>query len=322
MNGYERVMHAIRFERPDRIPVWMMNKDQRDGDILWYDLRLYEDTDMPGSGWHRGHHSEWGYVWRTLDDGTMGQPTEPVIRTWDELEHFRMPGMDLQRRFSGLNEYMKASEGYYRLPMCIVNGFTTYTFLRGFENAMVDFIEEPEKSGRLLDRILSWEMELMEHCAKAGFHGFHLGDDWGTQRSLIISPGMWREVFFPRYKKQCEHAHKLGLQVWFHSCGNVTEIAEGLFEAGVDVLNLAQPNTVDIEKVGRQLKGKQCFLIPISYQTTSISGSHEEILSDAKRMYDMLGSPDGGFIGYVEEYSCMGMTDANYHACIEAFRRL
>ncbi len=30
----------------------------------------------------------------------------------------------------------------------------------------------------------------------------------------------------------------------------------------------------------------------------------------------------GGFIGYVEEYSVMGMSERNYHACGEAFRRL
>ena len=30
----------------------------------------------------------------------------------------------------------------------------------------------------------------------------------------------------------------------------------------------------------------------------------------------------GGFVGYVEEYGCMGMSEANYRACGEAFRRL
>ena len=32
--------------------------------------------------------------------------------------------------------------------------------------------------------------------------------------------------------------------------------------------------------------------------------------------------PQGGFIGYVEEYSVMGMSAENYRACGEAFRRL
>jgi hypothetical protein len=88
------------------------------------------------------------------------------------------------------------------------------------------------------------------------------------------------------------------------------------------VLNISQPNTVDLDSVGRELRGKQCFMMPVSYQTVSISGTCEEIYGEAQRMYDLLGSSDGGFIGYVEEYGCMGMSEQNYRACGEAFRRL
>ena len=48
-------------------------------------------------------------------------------------------------------------------------------------------------------------------------------------------------------------------------------------------------------------------MMPISYQTVSISGTPEEIYAEARRLYDSLGTPKGGFIGYVEEYSVMGM---------------
>ena len=39
-------------------------------------------------------------------------------------------------------------------------------------------------------------------------------------------------------------------------------------------------------------------------------------------MYETLATPDGGFIGYVEEYGCMGMSAENYDACAAAFRSL
>ena len=87
-------------------------------------------------------------------------------------------------------------------------------------------------------------------------------------------------------------------------------------------MNISQPNVVDIPQVGRTLKGKQCFMMPISYQTVSISGTIQDIHSEAKRLYDELGTDKGGFIGYIEEYSCMGMTEENYNACISAFRNL
>jgi hypothetical protein len=54
----------------------------------------------------------------------------------------------------------------------------------------------------------------------------------------------------------------------------------------------------------------------------SISGTRAEIYAEAQRLYDLLGTSQGGFIGYVEEYGCMGMSAENYLACGEAFRRL
>ena len=63
-------------------------------------------------------------------------------------------------------------------------------------------------------------------------------------------------------------------------------------------------------------------MVPISYQTVSIQGTPAEIFAEAKRLYDSLGAPTGGFIGYVEEYSVMGMSPENYRACGEAFRAL
>jgi len=138
----------------------------------------------------------------------------------------------------------------------------------------------------------------------------------------MISPALGRELFKPRYQRQFALAHKLGLHTWYHCCGEFGAIMEDFHEIGVDVLNISQPNVNDIEAVGRRLRGRQCFMMPISYQTVSISGSPDDIRAEAGRLFRHLGTPDGGFIGYVEEYGVMGMSEQNYRACGEAFRCL
>ena len=87
-------------------------------------------------------------------------------------------------------------------------------------------------------------------------------------------------------------------------------------------MNIAQPNVVDLAAVSRRLRGKQCFMVPISYQTLSISGTPEDIVAEGRRLHDLFAEQAGGFIGYVEEYGCMGMSEKNYHACIQAFHAL
>jgi len=92
----------------------------------------------------------------------------------------------------------------------------------------------------------------------------------------------------------------------------LTDIAEDFHEIGADVLNISQPNVVDLTQISHRLRGRQCFMMPVSYQTVSIQGTPAEILAEAQRMYRLLATPEGGFVGYVEEYGCMGMSAENY----------
>lgn len=311
MTKRERVVKAINFDSPDSIPVWNFNRDQTDGDILRYEMAIEESS-----------ISEWGYKWLKLEDGTMGQPSESVIESLDDISSYKYPILDGTKRMKSYNSFIAQSKDHYTLAGMGITGFNTYTFLRGFENSMVDFLLEKEKACELLDKIFSFETELIEIASKYNFKGIHFQDDWGTQDRLIISPQLWREIFKPRYKKQFEYAHSKGLHVWFHCCGNIISIIPDFHEIGVDVMNISQPNVVDIETVGKMLAGKQCFMSPISYQTVSINGSPDEIFSEAERLFAALGTNHGGFIGYVEEYSSMGMSERNYRACVESFIRL
>lgn len=315
------VDRAIAFGQPDRVPVVFWNCDQELGDVMLYHLSLGQPGDGSGNQWDWAVN-EWGYRLEKMNDGTMGHPTHPRLPDWESVEQFRTPALRETERLASVPAMFARCQDRYRLASLDLSGFTVYMLLRGFENSMTDFLLEPKRATALLDMILQFEGDVMEMAARRGFHGIHLADDWGTQTGLMISPGLWRRMFKPRYARQIERAHQLGLHVWYHSCGNITEIAQDFHETGVDVLNVSQPNVVDLADVSARLRGRQCFMVPISYQTVSIQGTPAEIYAEARRLYDLLGTPQGGFIGYVEEYACMGMSAANYRACGEAFRRL
>ncbi len=266
--------------------------------------------------------NEWGFHLESLGDGTMGHPVAPFYADLPSPAEIRVPEPREAERMSAVPAFQKTCGDRYRLASFDLSGFTVYTLLRGFENAMQDFLLDPAGFAALMDRIIRFECDLMDLAARHGFHGIHFADDWGTQSGLMISPGLWRQLFKPLYTRQFARAHELGLHVWFHCCGNFEGIMDDFHEIGVDVLNISQPNVVDVAAVGRRLKGRQCFMMPISYQTVSIQGTPQEIYAEGRRLYDLLASPKGGFIGYVEEYSVMGMSAENYCACGEAFRRL
>ena len=117
-------------------------------------------------------------------------------------------------------------------------------------------------------------------------------------------------------------SHSKNLFVYYHSCGQISPIVADLIEVGVDILNIAQPNLYDIPKLGRDYGGQVCFECPVSYQTTSITGSPADIYRDVEEIVTSLGRFNGGLIGYVEEYESIGMPEENYQACVNAFREI
>jgi uroporphyrinogen-III decarboxylase len=319
----QTVRQAMRFQQPGRVPIVFWNRDQAEGDVLLYHLSL----GVPGDGtpeqnlwdWQT---NEWGYRLERLGDGTMGHPTQPYYAEAPEAGEIRVPALRETERMSAVSRFQDRCEDRYRLASLDLSGFTVYTLLRGFENAMQDFVLREPAFADLMDAILHFECDLIAMAARYGFDGIHFADDWGTQSGMMVSPPLWRSLFKPRYRQQFAWAHEQRLDVWYHCCGNFAPIVEDFHEIGVDVLNISQPNVMDLEYVSARLRGKQCFMMPLSYQTTSIQGTPPEILEEAGRMYRLLATRDGGFIGYVEEYGCMGMSADNYRACAIAFRQL
>ena len=316
MNSVERVRRAMGFRNPDRLPMVFFNRDLEQSDLRMIDLQEH-------FGGSDGLQSEWGFAWDRLD-GTMGQPREPLIRDWDaDFPGFRAPPLDRERRAAWIRRQMEAAvPGQYLLGSLQLSGFTVMTFLRGFLDTMADFCEDLPRLEALADMVFGFETELVELAAACGLHGIAFFDDWGTQRGLLIAPELWHSFFLPRYRAQFKKAHDLGLDVYFHSCGKYDEIIEDLFEAGVDMLNISQPNLYDLEELGKRYGGKRCFVLPVSYQTTSLTGTRAEIFADVRRAVQCLGRFGGGLIGYVEDYASMGMSEENYQSCIDAFRTL
>jgi len=67
-------------------------------------------------------------------------------------------------------------------------------------------------------------------------------DDWGTQRNLIASPKVYRELFLPYYRRLTDECHRIAPQVklFMHSCGAIYNLIDLVIESGFDILNPVQ----------------------------------------------------------------------------------
>jgi uroporphyrinogen decarboxylase len=314
MQSKELVKRAVTFKDPERIPV-----------VYPYD---FEASDVVGvevvdnfQGLDK-RHSEWGFTWEHFDnDLTMGQVKEPLIKEWPDLDRYTAPDPGRADRFGPMKAARaKYGDGkYYRADLGL-SGFTVMAFLRGFPELLEDLYLERERVERLADVVFGFEEEVIRRLKPQGFDAVAFFDDWGTQKDLFISPALWREVFKPRYRRQVELSHACGLQTYFHCCGKIFDIIPDFIDIGLDILNPGQPNINGIRRMGESFSGKICFACPVSYQTTGITGSREDIRREVREMVDCLGNRGGGLIGIVaKDIIGLGGTQENIRAIFDAF---
>lgn len=126
---------------------------------------------------------------------------------------------------------------------------------------------------------------------------FWIGDDYGTQKGLLISPQKWRELFFDKLKIMCDLGHTYGAKVMLHSCGSTRPIWPNLIEAGVDIYDTVQPEAANMDP--GELKGefgdRICFHGAISTQKTLPFGSVKDVAIEVKLRVETVGK-DGGYI--------------------------
>jgi uroporphyrinogen decarboxylase len=315
LTSKELVRQAVRFQGPERIPLSypydLTISDVVNVDVVHNFLGPYKTS------------SEWGFEWQHLEnDLTMGQPKEAIIKRWSDLDRYRPPDPGNPARFDAMKEMRaKLGDGKYYKANFVLTGFTVMAFLRGFSETLQDMYLERENIERLADAVFGFEEEVIKLLKPQGFDAVGFADDWGNQKSMFISPKLWREIFKPRYKRQIDLAHECGLDLYFHCCGYIYDIMPDFLEIGLDILNPGQPNINGIERMGENFSGKMCFACPVSYQTTGISGTKEQIYREAKELVDCLGNRNGGLIGIVPtDIVGLGAKPENVDYILDAFR--
>ncbi|MBQ5355909.1 MAG: methylcobamide--CoM methyltransferase, partial [Clostridia bacterium] len=91
-------------------------------------------------------------------------------------------------------------------------------------------------------------------------------------------------------------AREMDVDIWLHTCGNVTEIIGDLIECGLSVLHPIQKHTMDWNETAERWKGKIAFWVGMDVQDTLINGTPEDVRREVRLMRDTFDSPAGGFL--------------------------
>ncbi len=123
-------------------------------------------------------------------------------------------------------------------------------------------------------------------------------DDYGYKKGLFMSPKSYREYVIPWLTRICDTAHKGGLKVLLHSCGDDYLIFEDIITAGVDAFHPIEPTTAnpdyDIFKLKEKYGDQICFVGNVSPQDLS-DKTPDDIREYTKKLLKYV-APGGGFI--------------------------
>lgn len=315
MTGRERVKAALTFTHPDRAPrdLWalpyvsLFRKAEMDALLEEFPTDIGGIQTSPGQSDEDNQRyaragsytDEWGSVWFLAEPGVVGEVKQPALADWSKLDRFQPP-WDLVRGrdFSYANRMAEASDKFILSP-CIARPFERLQFLRGSEALFVDIAYGTRELHQLLGLVHEYFLEDLRGWCGTSVDGVMFMDDWGSNRSLLIRPQAWREIFKPLYREYVELIHAAGKFAFFHSDGHISAIYPDLVEIGVDAVN-SQLFTMDIEELGRLYKGKITFWGEIDRQHALPFGTPDEVRAAVRRVRAALDDGRGGVIAQCE----------------------
>lgn len=294
MNSKERVLATLNHQPTDRTPLdcWLYQKYFVEMLEAEYGTRA-QFMDEYNIDLFTGFVPWPNQLGRKIDvtelaDANLGDPRDPFWLTytgWTE-------------DFAGVNIVQAVEQqGGKRAIVSHVWGIVegTSSFL-GIENCWTYLGLEPELMKAWFDRYADWLCGLADSLIDAGVDVFTLSDDWGSNKNMLFSPRMWREMIKPYAMRVVQHARARGVPVNLHSDGYIMNILDDLVEMGYSSMHPVQ------ESAGmdpRSIKGKYGDKLVVYGSLDVIDGllayDGDELAEYITRRFEIY-APGGGFI--------------------------
>lgn len=314
MTGKERVKKAIEFDCPDRIPTFAV------GDTDVVRLSYVDPTGWVPRNRTRGDfEDEWGCVWYTGDE-TMGSVKQVVITDISKADEYVLPDPHLLARWKHFDRQVRECQHCYVVGNAQYLCFDRLTFLLGQVPVLEGLIAHKKQIGQLIDRIVEFEIGIIDELARRGVDGIRFWDDIGANKGVIMGPPIWRELFRAQYERVFTHIKNKGLHVHWHSCGNCLDVMEDLIEIGVDVFSIGEPFMMGVDELAQQFGGRVCFECSPDNRSVLSKADREEINAAVGKLVSGLSSPAGGLIlvAAPDNFDCV--SEAARQMTIEAVR--
>jgi uroporphyrinogen decarboxylase len=339
------ILKAVRFERPDAIPmVFHINDACRhsypqgalqelmaEHPLLFPGLTSPSDPVPPSSYLPNARKGErytdpWGCVWKTTEDGIVGVVVEHPLADWAALDAYEPPPLpgddgDVTPQWDVLASQIAAdSPAAPLIRGGLPHGHTFLRLcdLRGYQNLLFDMVDDDPRLHVLIEMVENHNRALIQHDLRRGATWMAYPEDLGMQVGPMLSPEQFRTYLKPSYERLMRPAREAGCIVHMHSDGDIRALVDDMVESGVEVVNL-QDVVNGIDWIAARFAGKICIDLDIDRQSVTVNGSPTDIDNLIREEVEKLGSKEGGLMMIYGLYP--GVPLANVKALMDAMER-
>ncbi|MBQ3017015.1 MAG: uroporphyrinogen decarboxylase [Clostridia bacterium] len=264
---------------------------------------------------------DFGVTWnRTGADKDIGVVDSPIIDEPD-ISLYREPYLNEARIREECERLLATAGDKFTFAGIGFSMFERLWSYVGMEDALVYMLTEPEFTHALLDKILEFNLKVIDILIEYPFDAIYFGDDWGQQRGMIMGAPLWREFIKPRMREMYRRVKSSGKFVIQHSCGDIEEVFPDLIEIGLDCYQTVQPEIYDLKSIKEKYGDRLCFWGAISTQRDLPNASAEELVDIIEKTAEIM-SAGGGYILAPTHAIPQDTPPENVIAMLECFMRL
>lgn len=224
----------------------------------------------------------------------------------DAIEAFPWPDMDDPSRVAQMRDEARrlAADAEFAVMVTpwLLFPLERAFAMQGMDRFLMNAALYPDFAAALLEKITGLCERLMGHVLDEVGEDVDIvkiGDDLGTQTSLLMSPTMYRMLLKPLHAELIASIRRrTAARIFFHTDGDVFPLIDDLVEIGVDILNPIQTSAGRMSDLAA-LKGRYgrslVFCGGIDTQRILPHGSPDQVAAEVRRVIGELG-PGGGYL--------------------------
>jgi uroporphyrinogen decarboxylase len=332
MTGKDRIECALRLEEPDCVGTFEWFIDETVGEALTGStdpLDIIESLDIDGVNIRADYTKkfssddtyvdEWGST-RQLTGDCIAATIESPIKDIARHKDYAFPDPAASHRFASIEKAMERFGDRRAVIWNLRDGFSDMRDLLGYEEALVQFMIEPQLFIELLNRSVDYNLELARIAKERfGTNIVATTDDVANAAGLLFRPEQYIELIGPTFTRVIQGYKDMGYFVIKHCDGDISSVIDFWVEAGIDCLDPIDPDAgMRLDDMRSRYGNRICLKGNIDCKGALCSGTCEDVANEVRDAIQQAGK--SGYILSSSNTIHRGVKPENYKAMLDALR--